>query len=843
MKGTLCLLVALLSTSSLVSARDLRHEIPAEVPEVRLGAGFATACSIRMTGDLPRPQPLILRPGTDQFRYPATDNGLLQLNAGETLELACQQGFALFPGKSTITVSCVLNDQFNYDSQMFPFRDFACTENWLSTARRTAQRCFNGATIVQIGFQVGSRFPRFLEVCHDEVTLDNHYVVHEFTPANAGFQQGVPRPGWYQGDFYTGININGLYTVNTQRATVATILNSQARADAIVQGTENGVFMARGHIAARADFIYGTQQNGTFWFLNAAPQWQTFNEGNWERIESSAKRFVASRNINVRVYGGTYGVQTQADGNGDHRQIFLDFNANGRTRVRAPKVYYKILHNEAQNSGIVLIGVNNIHISLEEIRRDYIFCTDVSSRIGWINWERENLLLGYSYACEVNEFNRVTGHLPNLNHEKPPKQKLRHSVPVSCSVNFTALPGPEQPLILIPTTEKFLYPLDETRKLEFTKGQPVELACREGFKAFPMIREITVECESGVQFRYGGQLFSISDLSCTNYWLSSARVTQRRCYNDSVIVQVGFNLEGSNRWINVFDVCYDEKLYHTHYVLHKMTRANGGYQSGNPRPGWFQGDFYQGVNINNLYTVNKQRETLAIILGSQTRADELVQTTDNGIYMARGHIAARADFVYGTEQNATFWFLNAAPQWQNFNGVNWERVESSIRDFVGGRDLELTVYSGTYGVQKLADGNGDYQEVMLDFDPTEGRQRVPAPALYYKILHDERNNAGIAIIGVNNVHINGTELRDYLVCDDIGDKVEWIDWQRRNFTIGYCYACDVNQFNAAIGKPHPHLNVARLLTSGAVPTIGSLSLGALLAALLLLLHGGLFATC
>uniref|UniRef100_A0A182QLU4 DNA/RNA non-specific endonuclease/pyrophosphatase/phosphodiesterase domain-containing protein n=1 Tax=Anopheles farauti TaxID=69004 RepID=A0A182QLU4_9DIPT len=412
MKWLLALLSLCVLTARLGEARDIRHDIPADVPEL---GSYASACSVRTTGDMPRPQPLVLIPGTSEFRYPATDNGLLQLNAGETLELACQDGFALFPGKSSIIISCVLNDQFNYDSQMYAFRDFACTENWLSSARRTGQRCFNGATIVEIGFNVGQRFPKILDVCHDEVTFDNHYLVHEFTPANAGFQQGVPRPGWYQGDFYPGININGLYTVNTQRATIATILNSQPRADEIVQGTDNGVFMARGHIAARADFIYGTQQNATFWFLNAAPQWQNFNAGNWERIESSVKTFVAIRNIRVRVYGGTYGVQTLADGNGDHREIFLDFNANGRTRVRAPKVYYKILHNEAQNSGIVLIGVNNVHISLEEIRRDYIFCTDVSSRIGWINWERENLSLGYSYACEVNEFNRVTGHLPQLN--------------------------------------------------------------------------------------------------------------------------------------------------------------------------------------------------------------------------------------------------------------------------------------------------------------------------------------------------------------------------------------------------------------------------------------------
>ncbi|XP_053675638.1 uncharacterized protein LOC128725886 [Anopheles nili] len=841
---------------------------------------------------MPRPQPLVLIPGTDQFRYPSTDNGLLQLNAGETLELVCQDGFALFPGKTSINIACVLNDQFNYDSQMIAFRDFACTENWLSSARRTSQRCFNGATIVEIGFDLGNRFPKILDVCHDEVTLDNHYVVHEFTPANAGFQQGVPRPGWYQGDFYSGININGLYTVNTQRSTLATILNSQSRADVLVQGTDNGIFMARGHIAARADFIYGTQQNATFWFLNAAPQWQNFNAGNWERIEAAAKTFVALRNIRVRVYGGTYGVQTQADGNGDHQEIFLDFNANGRTRVRAPKIYYKILHNEAQNSGIVLIGVNNVHISIEEIRRDYIFCTDVSNQIGWINWERENLALGYSYACEVNEFNRVTGHLPQLNgytggytmsllcavfneisligavgsfSSKMWFQVLAvtflvllgHSDQVTardvsqlgplddvskaggCTVPFAALPSPHQPLILVPGSDKFWHPQDETRQVLFPTEAPVELVCQEGFKLFPEKRSITITCSSEDQFNYDGKTYAMQELSCTSYWLSSAKTTQERCFNNSVIVKIGFDLT-ANRWVNVFDVCYDEALYHTHYALHHMSRANAGYQSGNPRPSWYQGAYYTDVNINTLYTVNRQRETLALILNSQSRADELVQNTNNGIYMARGHIAARVDFIYGTEQNATFWFLNAAPQWQNFNGVNWERVESSIRDLVGEHDLELTVYSGTYGVQKQADGNGDYQEVWLDFDPTEGRQRAPAPMLYYKILHDERDNSGVVIVGVNNIHIpRDLILREYVLCKDIGDQIEWIDWQRTNETIGYCYACEVNEFNAAIGNRHPQLNVAKLLMSGAAGRF-VLSFWAAFAALAL--HGGLYFT-
>ncbi|XP_052870231.1 uncharacterized protein LOC128275682 [Anopheles cruzii] len=394
--------------------------------------------------------------------------------------------------------------------------------------------------------------------------------------------------------------------------------------------------------------------------------------------------------------------------------------------------------------------------------------------------------------------------------------------------------GTPEPLILVPGTERYWYPVNETRWIEFPEGAAVELVCQNGFNLFPTRNSITLECLYGENFQFLGQLIAFRVLSCTSYWLSSSRVTQERCFQDSVIVQVGFDL-GANRWVNVFEVCHDEKLYHTHFVRHKMSRFNGGYQSGNPRPGWYQGNHYLDVNINNLYTVNKQRETIGEILGSTARADELVQNTDNGIYMARGHIAARVDFVYGTEQNATFWFLNAAPQWQNFNAINWERVESSVRNFVGQRHINLTVYSGTHGVLSLADGNGDYREIMLDFNPTEGTQRVPAPKLYYKILHDESANAGIAIVGVNNVHIPlEVVLRDYVVCEDIGDQVDWIDWERKNLTIGYSYACEVNEFNAAIGRPHPQLNVAKLLTGGAMRVVG-LSLGIMYATLML--HG------
>lgn len=79
-----------------------------------------------------------------------------------------------------------------------------------------------------------------------------------------------------------------------------------------------------------------------------------------------------------------------------------------------PRLYYKIIVHRAANSGVVLIGVNNPHLTLNDILANYIVCTDVAHRLNWVSWQRTNLHRGYSYACEVNDFLRAVPHIPGL---------------------------------------------------------------------------------------------------------------------------------------------------------------------------------------------------------------------------------------------------------------------------------------------------------------------------------------------------------------------------------------------------------------------------------------------
>lgn len=118
----------------------------------------------------------------------------------------------------------------------------------------------------------------------------------------------------------------------------------------------------------------------------------------------------ADRNINLDVYSGTFGSLRLKDISGNPQSIYL--YVNGATRqIPAPALYYRVLLNKADNSGVVLIGVNNPHLTLDEIKKDYIICTDVSSQITYIKWQKDNIERGYSYACTVNDFVKAVPHV------------------------------------------------------------------------------------------------------------------------------------------------------------------------------------------------------------------------------------------------------------------------------------------------------------------------------------------------------------------------------------------------------------------------------------------------
>ncbi|CRK94950.1 CLUMA_CG008438, isoform A [Clunio marinus] len=373
------------------------------------------ACSVSVHTHLADPQPLLIRPGTEQFFHPTDSRGFIEMTLNQPMELFCTTGFATPSGVSgsLITINCSQGTIFRFNNIFYNMNEFTCRD-WPTHVprRRTgSQRCFNNGIFVDTGFAVSNRFLRVFTTCHDTVTEENYYTSYHITPPSANQVRNVVRPRWEQADFFPGKNVDSLHTRTNQRNTIAAILNSASQAARWIEDSPSDIFLARGHLAAMSDFITPNEQRSTFYFTNTAPQFQTFNGLNWVNVEVSSNHLAGNRNITLETYTGTFGIGQLRDALNTPRQIFLGWP---QRQIPMPMLFYKILINRAGNSGVVLLGVNNPHLTLTEILRDYVICSDVADMITWVTWQRTNLHRGYGYACTVNDFINRTRHIPGL---------------------------------------------------------------------------------------------------------------------------------------------------------------------------------------------------------------------------------------------------------------------------------------------------------------------------------------------------------------------------------------------------------------------------------------------
>lgn len=344
---------------------------------------------------------------------PNDTRGIIYLEKGEQMEVFCSDSFHNMTNVKNRNITCDSGTRFTEKGKTVEFKTLNCTKYPFHDAIRTSKKCFNNASVLDVGFQVGSRFVKTFEICFDETLERTHYVTHEFTPQYLKHQSNFPRPNFIYKGYFDGKNVENLYTRNTQRKTIAKILNSTKLAEKYVSNNTD-LFMARGHVAAKSDFILGNHHRATFYFMNCAPQWQAFNGGNWNTVEVAIKNFVANRNIEVDAYTGTYGTTTLLDEKNKTHEIYLTFDKNNNGLIPVPMLYYKILVERKTQNGIVLVGVNNPYLELKVIEKDYVLCKDQSDLIKWVSWDKRNITAGYSYACDVNEFMTVVKHLPHL---------------------------------------------------------------------------------------------------------------------------------------------------------------------------------------------------------------------------------------------------------------------------------------------------------------------------------------------------------------------------------------------------------------------------------------------
>lgn len=344
-------------------------------------------------------------------------------------------------GTSSIQVECVSQKKFKYLNIEYDLKEFYCRDwNFPSTKQRSGS-CFNSAGVLfDIGFPVANRFIQSLSVCHNTGKSTTYYSEYNLNKYVDVGQKGVDRPkdpnnptGNY--DYFNDAVLkdaiknkggaNALYSEYVQKQTIMREAKIQENQYTFTSARN---FLNRGHLAAKADFFGADEQRSTFFLVNAAPQFKMFNEYNWNEIEICSRKLAARKNIELKVYTGTYGIMKL-----NNVELYL-----GRSRISVPKLYYKILidmTNKGGRSGVVFLGVNNPHLQEADFNNmlrspskdSYVICKDVSGRLDAqtkSNWKTKSFNdkfgklvtypeAGFVYACEVSEFLKVVTEFRN----------------------------------------------------------------------------------------------------------------------------------------------------------------------------------------------------------------------------------------------------------------------------------------------------------------------------------------------------------------------------------------------------------------------------------------------
>lgn len=351
--------------------------------------------------------------------------------------------------------------------------------------------------------------------------------------------------------------------------------------------------------------------------------------------------------------------------------------------------------------------------------------------------------------------------------------------------------------------DAFILPIDNTGKLSFKSKETVEINCPGGFiRVQNVTQDVSVAiatCSTSNKFKILDKSVPLTDISCTKYPKHEARYSGKTCYESSKEIIIGFPLK--EEFLKQITVCFDDIEQNSLYSTYTLSRAIAGYQINYPRPDFIEGNFYKldGLKLNTLYTRNVQRETINGVIGLDNDDYTYIHKTDD-YYLARGHLTAKTDFIYGSQQRFTFYYVNVAPQWQTLNAGNWLTIEGNVRDYASNNNIDLIVYTGTYGVTTLPNAieEGEEEEdieLYLHYDKNDNGV-VPVPNLFWKVIYEPIGKKGIALIAINNPHYENVE--EHVICENVCDEIDWLTWKSANIKLGYGYCCDVDDFRETI---------------------------------------------
>ncbi|XP_050324964.1 uncharacterized protein LOC126756153 isoform X2 [Bactrocera neohumeralis] len=304
---------------------------------------------------------------------------------------------------------------------------------------------------------------------------------------------------------------------------------------------------------------------------------------------------------------------------------------------------------------------------------------------------------------------------------------------------------------------------------------------------------VTLVCENG-NFLHNNKTYALQGLKCNSVPTTQLWQTNTICAaGHGVFYEVGINY---NNWHTIFKICFNQDTQRTIYSRNLINGYMQKYrEKQNCRPSFRSGGMRSNLNDLLVYTQKNQRERFTALFGANQNF------IDETSYLARGHIAPFADFIFCYEQYATFNYANVAPKWQAVNAGNWVRVENAVRKIASSKQSDLLVFTGTLGVLELRNPlTSRNTSIYLGEN-----QKIAVPKWFYKVVMHPTFAIDIVFVTLNNPFDDEKGVFCNNICNQICKEHSFDCTKFKDTKKGYTFCCELKDFWAtAIGFGTPY---------------------------------------
>lgn len=155
-------------------------------------------------------------------------------------------------------------------------------------------------------------------------------------------------------------------------------------------------YMARGHLAPDADFIFTSGQYATSFLANTVPTYQSINNGNWKSVEFKTRKLATQEQAMLEIYTGAHGHLKLLSSSGDEVPVYLSEG----NKLEVPEYLFKVVYNPKRRAAIVFVTWTN---PFPNQKRFHPFCTDVCAEAN-LAFEHNTLAAGRTICCAYDDF-------------------------------------------------------------------------------------------------------------------------------------------------------------------------------------------------------------------------------------------------------------------------------------------------------------------------------------------------------------------------------------------------------------------------------------------------------